>query len=98
MSFTALNGKRLARTYVVDLDRESREARRVVRHWHTICHIMHLESVSLHEREENTHNPEANPTCPLVLVVASFWHGAAKLDCVTVWFFWWNSNVTVCPG
>jgi hypothetical protein len=29
---------------------------------------------------------------------ASFWQGAAKLDCVTLWFFWWNSNVMVSPG
>jgi hypothetical protein len=24
--------------------------------------------------------------------------GASKVDCVTVWFFWWNSKVMVSPG
>jgi hypothetical protein len=31
-------------------------------------------------------------------VEASISQGAAKLDCVTVWFFTWNSKVTVSPG
>lgn len=29
---------------------------------------------------------------------ASGWHGAAKDDCVTVWFFGLKTNVTVSPG
>ena len=48
--------------------------------------------------KENTHNPESNPTCPDVLVNCSFLHGSAKLDCVAVWFFAINWNVTVSPA
>jgi hypothetical protein len=45
-----------------------------------------------------TYNPESKPTWPLVEVEASFRQGAAKLDWVAVWFFWWNSKVIVSPG
>jgi hypothetical protein len=45
-----------------------------------------------------TYNPESKPTWPLVEVDESIWQGAAKLDWVAVWFFWWNSNVIVSPG
>lgn len=44
------------------------------------------------------YNPESNPTWPVVLVNCSFLHGSAKLDCVAVWFFAINWNVTVSPG
>lgn len=84
MSIMTSFGNKFSGTHVVDLDREGREARRIVRHWHAVDFIIQLDSTSLQEIEKNTYNPEANPTCPLVLVDASFWQGAAKLDCVTV--------------
>jgi len=43
-------------------------------------------------------NPESNPTCPLVDVNVNALQGSAKVDCVAVWFFAWNSNVTVSPA
>ena len=49
-------------------------------------------------KEDRTYNPESKPTWPLVELEASIWQGLAKLDCVTVWFFWWNSKVMVSPG
>jgi hypothetical protein len=50
------------------------------------------------EGEKRTYNPESKPTWPLVELEESFWQGLAKLDCVAVWFFWWNSKVMVSPG
>jgi hypothetical protein len=50
------------------------------------------------EERKRTYNPESKPTWPLVELEESIWQGLAKLDCVTVWFFWWNSKVMVSPG
>jgi hypothetical protein len=50
------------------------------------------------EGRKRTYNPESKPTWPLVELEESIWQGLAKLDCVTVWFFWWNSKVMVSPG
>lgn len=47
MSIMVLFGNKFARTHVVDLDREGREARRVVRHWHAVDFIIQLDSMPL---------------------------------------------------
>jgi len=40
-------------------------------------------------------NPESKLTVPGLTDRAV--QGSAKELCVTVWFFWWNWNVTVSP-
>jgi len=49
------------------------------------------------KRVSDTHNPESKPICPVVLVEDKARHGVSNELAVTVWFFWWNSKVTVSP-
>lgn len=50
-----------------------------------------LSRPSRERRMERTHNPDLNPTSPVVEVSARDLQGCRKLDWVTVWFFGWNS-------
>ena len=79
-------------TYVVDSDLEGRKFGGISSNGFAIgqCYkeyIMH--------NGARTYNPDLNPGVPDVSSNAS--HGLRKLDCVTVWFLGWNSNVTVSP-
>ena len=47
------------------------------------------------EKSRATYNPDLKPAVPVLASRGS--HGLRKFDWVTVWFFWWNSKVTVSP-
>lgn len=75
MSKTAGNAEK-AKTYVIDLDRESRERCGAVWNGHTDGERLDLEHNSA---DWTPYNPESNPTCPLVLVSVRSTQGAANV-------------------